>query len=31
MTTDDDNDPARKDEDHKQWPCGWPIKDCSAS
>ena len=32
MTTDDDdNDPAaREDEDLKRWPCGEPIKDCSA-
>jgi len=30
MATDDDYDPTRKDEDRKQWPCGGPIKDCSA-
>jgi hypothetical protein len=30
MATDDGYDPARKDEDRKQWPCGWTIKDCSA-
>ena len=30
MATDDDNDSARKDEDHKQWPCGGPVKDSSV-